>query len=277
MLAPLDPADFSEHDKWFSLMCACHHASGGDAREEFIAWSWKDPEYDGDDTVGQRWDTLHAEKPGAVTVQTLYKALHDAGKGAAIPKPEITLEELKSPTRNTRRVDSATTTSTVSRTRRWSGYGRTELLVGKLNLICGYAEKGKSQLTLSIAAAVTTGGEWPNAEGKAPKGAVIILSAEDDEEDTIKPRLKAAGADVSQCARVRSVLRLKEKGTEVIKLRLLNLYDDLDRLTITLENMRRDGRTVRLIIFDPINAYFGTKDNKTDSFKTSDMRAILLR
>ena len=275
MLEPLDPADFSEHAKWFSLMCACHHASGGDAREEFVAWSWKDPEYDGDDTVGQRWDTLHAEKPGAVTVQTLYKALHDAGKGAAIPKPEITLEEFEiaDPKYKTGGFGYDYFDSIKDKALEWLWKDR--LLVGKLNLICGYAEKGKSQLTLSIAAAVTTGGEWPNAEGKAPKGAVIILSAEDDEEDTIKPRLKAAGADVSQCARVRSVLRLKEKGTEVIKLRLLNLYDDLDRLTITLENMRRDGRTVRLIIFDPINAYFGTKDNKTDSFKTSDMRAIL--
>ena len=35
------------------------------------------------------------------------------------------------------------------------------------------------------------------------------------------------------------------------------------------------GRTVRAIIFDPINAYFGTKDSNADSFKTSDMRAVL--
>ena len=149
------------------------------------------------------------------------------------------------------------------------------LAVGKLNLVCGYAEKGKSQITLSIAATVTTGGQWPNNEGNAEQGAVIILSAEDDEEDTIKPRLKAAGADVSQCARIKSVVTMKTKGNQDSQSRLLNLYDDLGRLSVTIENMHREGRIVRLIIFDPINAYFGTKDNKTDSFKTSDMRAIL--
>lgn len=86
MLAGLDPLNFPDNGPWFDIMCACHHASGGDAREEFIAWSWSDPKFTGDESVGERWDLLHREKPGAITVRTLYKALSDAGKAALIPK-----------------------------------------------------------------------------------------------------------------------------------------------------------------------------------------------
>ena len=32
LLAVLDPTDYGEHDKWFSLMCACHEATGGQRR-----------------------------------------------------------------------------------------------------------------------------------------------------------------------------------------------------------------------------------------------------
>ena len=67
--------------------------------------------------------------------------------------------------------------------------------MGKHTCIAGEPGTGKSQLTLAIAAAISTGGEWPCGEGRAPLGSVIILSAEDGECDTIVPRLMAAGAD----------------------------------------------------------------------------------
>lgn len=147
------------------------------------------------------------------------------------------------------------------------------LAVGKMNLICGFAEKGKSQITINIAATVSNGGEWPDKSGNAEEGAVIIVSAEDDDGDTIKPRLKFAGANVANVLTIPSVVTIRDKNGR--RARVLNIYEDLDRLAITIENIRRDGKIVRAIIFDPLNAYFGTKDNKTDSFKTSDMRAVL--
>lgn len=87
MLGALDPGDFRDHSAWLQLMQACHHASGGDARDEFVSWSTGDPEYaDHDEIVGRRWDSLRADGKGErVTHRTLYKLLSDAGRADAIP------------------------------------------------------------------------------------------------------------------------------------------------------------------------------------------------
>lgn len=97
MLEGLDPADFSDEQKWRELMMACHHASGGDAREEFIAWSWGDPDYANDERIGPRWDSLHTDKPGGITVQTLYKALSDAGRSDLIPRADAASDFANAP------------------------------------------------------------------------------------------------------------------------------------------------------------------------------------
>lgn len=82
----LDPADFSDHGSWLELMMACHHATAGDARDEFVEWSTSDPNYsDHDDNIGRRWDSLHTQTGGGqVTVRTLFKALNKAGAGALV-------------------------------------------------------------------------------------------------------------------------------------------------------------------------------------------------
>jgi len=87
MLDALDPEDFRDHGDWLTLMMSCHHASGGDARSEFIEWSTRDPEFQDDGwIIGRRWDSLHREKDGpTVTHRTLHKLLRDAGKGEVIP------------------------------------------------------------------------------------------------------------------------------------------------------------------------------------------------
>src|SRR5215831_6341191 len=68
----------------------------------------------------------------------------------------------------------------------WLWPGRVAL--GKLTLIAGEAGLGKSQLSIAMAASVTTGGDWPCREGQAPIGNTIILSAEDGAVDTVVPR-----------------------------------------------------------------------------------------
>src|SRR6266404_6204393 len=75
----------------------------------------------------------------------------------------------------------------------WLWAGR--LARGKHTCVAGEPGTGKSQLSIAIIAAITTGDEWPCSEGRAPRGSVVILSAEDGAADTIVPRLMAAGAD----------------------------------------------------------------------------------
>jgi hypothetical protein len=86
LLGGLDPAEYREHGRWLELMMACHHASAGEAREEFIAWSTSDPQYANDAwTIGRRWDSLHADGVGKrVTVKTLFRALINAGNGQLV-------------------------------------------------------------------------------------------------------------------------------------------------------------------------------------------------
>jgi hypothetical protein len=106
MLDALDPEDFRDHERWRDLMMACHHATAGDGRTEFIAWSIGDPQYASHaSNIGQRWDSLHADAEGPrVTARTLIKVLCDAGRGDVIPRtppeddfqddsPEVPIED----------------------------------------------------------------------------------------------------------------------------------------------------------------------------------------
>jgi hypothetical protein len=71
---------------------------------------------------------------------------------------------------------------------------------GKLTIIDGDPGLGKSVLTVDLAARVSRGYPMPDGEpgeDREPAG-VLILSAEDGLEDTIVPRLVAAGADLSR-------------------------------------------------------------------------------
>lgn len=79
MLDALRAEDFREHSRWLELMMACHHATAGEGRTEFVEWSASDPIYaDHGGVVGRRWDSLRARQ-GGVTTATLYLRLKEAG------------------------------------------------------------------------------------------------------------------------------------------------------------------------------------------------------
>ena len=141
----------------------------------------------------------------------------------------------------------------------WPG----RIAIGKQSLIAGEAGLGKSQITISMAAAVTTGGPWPCGEGNAPLGSVVFLSAEDGASDTVIPRLMAAGADRTKVFIVRAVRDDDGKGR-----RAFNLQSDLEHLGAEITK-RGD---VRLVVIDPISSYLGPK---VDSHVNSVVRGVL--
>ena len=140
------------------------------------------------------------------------------------------------------------------------------LACGKFSIITGNPGLGKSQITASLTAVVSTGGKWPVTRDQAPLGSVLILSAEDDPEDTIRPRLEAAGADLTRVHLLSAVMAPSETGGSVR--RGFNLSVDIPKL---IQRMIEIG-DVRLVIIDPISAYFGS----TDSHKNAEVRTLLL-
>lgn len=144
----------------------------------------------------------------------------------------------------------------------WLWPGR--IAVGKLTLIAGEPGLGKSQTTLFVAAAVTTGEQWPDNSGAAPLGSVIILSAEDGLADTTRPRFDAAGGDASRVGVIRAVETTDAHGSVRGS---FNLAADLALLEA--EIIKRGD--VRLVIIDPVSSYMG----KTDSHKNADVRSVL--
>jgi len=109
---------------------------------------------------------------------------------------------------------------------------------GAISLIQGDGGTGKTTTALAIAAAVTRGDALPNDVGGIPAN-VIIQNAEDSYTRTIRPRLEQFGAD---CDRI-----------EVI---------DEDDGALSLSDGRIEQAIARvgakLIIIDPVQAYFGS-------------------
>lgn len=69
--------------------------------------------------------------------------------------------------------------------------------LGKVTVLDGDPGLGKSTITLDLAARVSSGRPMPGERIGRPPAGVVLLSAEDGLDDTIRPRLDAAGADVS--------------------------------------------------------------------------------
>lgn len=146
---------------------------------------------------------------------------------------------------------------------RWLWPGR--IARGKVTVLAGDPGLGKSQLTASLAAIVTTGGKWPDSETPAEVGAVAFLNAEDDAADTLKPRLIAAGADLRLCHVLDAVRATDRDGLPIQR------GFDLSRdVSVLAEKLARIG-SVRLLVIDPISAYLGA----VDSHRNAEVRALL--
>jgi putative DNA primase/helicase len=145
---------------------------------------------------------------------------------------------------------------------RWLWPGRIPL--GKLTLLVGDPGLGKSLLTVDIASRITQGMSFPDGARCEP-GSVIIASAEDDPADTIRPRLDAAGADVSRIHILEGVRVNLSDGRS--NERPFHLEAGIEALEDVLSRMS----DVRLIIIDPISAYLG----HTDSNSNADIRRLL--
>lgn len=139
------------------------------------------------------------------------------------------------------------------------------IALGKITMIAGDPGLGKSLITSTLAAIVSRGYKWPIDKTPAPLGDVVLLSAEDDPADTIRPRLDAADADPRRVHILKfvQVVEIDGKRTQ----RMFSLERDI----AVLESLLPIFPECRLLIVDPISAYLGN----ADSYKNSDIRGLL--
>lgn len=131
---------------------------------------------------------------------------------------------------------------------------------GRLTLLVGRPGEGKSFLSLDIAARVSTGSPWPDGSGNAPKGSVLLVTAEDDPADTIRPRLDAHHADP---ARVHQLAAIKRPDGE----RLFQLAD-----TDELDAAMKQLGDCKMVVVDPVGSFLG---GGTDAHRDNEVRAVL--
>jgi putative DNA primase/helicase len=148
-----------------------------------------------------------------------------------------------------------------------AGVWRRRFFRGKLGFIAGEPGLGKSQVAIYMAATISLGGKWPRDEGKARRGDVIYISAEDSAADTIRPRLEAAGADLKR-------VHIIEAVNDTLGTRPFNLLTDLGQLDEILQTLRKP----RLVIIDPINACLSSTDvHRFNPNSVTQVRALLGR
>jgi hypothetical protein len=124
---------------------------------------------------------------------------------------------------------------------------------GKITVLDGDPDNGKSVLTTDVAARVTAGLDLPDGTPTEAAGAVIV-SAEDGASDTIRPRFDAAGGDPT-----RACLLGNEDPFAI--------PDDIHRLERAVKQVG-----AALVVVDPIMAFFSDDVN---SNRDQDVRRAL--
>jgi len=147
-----------------------------------------------------------------------------------------------------------------SRQIEWLWPGR--LALGKVTLLAGDPGLGKSLISTDMAARISEGKSWPDGS-EIKQGEVLIISAEDDPADTIKPRLEAANGDINKVKVLEAILTMSD---DCVKKEFFDLSNGIK----PLEEVLSKG-SFKLVIVDPITAFL----DKIKSHNNSDVRSAL--
>jgi putative DNA primase/helicase len=139
--------------------------------------------------------------------------------------------------------------------------------LGKLTIICGDPGLGKSFLTLDLAARVSGGYRFPEpggggfGDGGGEAGGVVLISAEDDPADTIKPRLVKMRGDPERVVILNGFLDGRGRSHDFVIGENIN----------GLEKLLDQRPDIRLLVVDPVSAFVGP----ADSYNNAAVRVML--
>ena len=151
----------------------------------------------------------------------------------------------------------------------WLWPGRVPL--GKLTLLVGDPGLGKSLVAMDVAARVSRGLAMPQTEDEVLQteagepGSVVLLSAEDDAADTIRPRLEALGGDLSRIVVLEAIDQVRFGGGS------RRVSFSLESNLAALEEVMKSLEHCRLVVIDPITAYLG----RTSANNHAGIRRVL--
>lgn len=124
--------------------------------------------------------------------------------------------------------------------------------IGKLTILDGDPNVGKTYFAISLIADLSRGKALPGQDKLEPIR-VLICSVEDDVEDTIAPRLQAAGADLKMIDFCGEPFHFSEEGIAMLRRAVR-------------------GKNYGFIVFDPLVSYVGSG---TDMHRANEIRPIL--
>jgi hypothetical protein len=139
--------------------------------------------------------------------------------------------------------------------------------LGKVTWLAGKPDCGKSVVAVDIVARVSTGADFPDGRKNewGPRK-VLLGCTEDGLGDTVKPRLRAAGANLDNVLILDNDAIGVKKGTSG-KQRMLKLSEDIKLLKAIL----KANPDIILVALDPITGYFGDVDTNKDK----DIRPVM--
>ena len=139
-------------------------------------------------------------------------------------------------------------------------------------LFSGLPDMGKSTVSRDIAARVTRGEKFPDGENKYGPRKVIVLSSEEDKEDTYIPSLMAHGADLKQVRFATRTVVNKDGKRDERKIAF-------DRDLAAVEALIRKHDAL-LVIIDAFTSYLGNlrrNDDKEMRWLLEELNALAKR
>lgn len=143
---------------------------------------------------------------------------------------------------------------------------------GKVTIVSGKADCGKTLCLIDWLARVTTGRDWPDGgkNTQSPRR-VMVCSAEDDAADTMVPRMVAAGADLDKVLIPKITVRAKDSENETTG--ILNMKRDL----LMIAKAIKANPDIAVLVLDPSTSYLGGANiNRDEEVRPLMDKLILL-